>query len=314
MTTKSSKKTLKSDMISSSTMPNVLQLTLYTFRTIVKYWRGLAVFALLYSMVYILIAGLIDQSSYMVIRENAHDIVKTYMGSENMLAESLVLATTLTIGANTIPNDVISQSQILVAAILVWLMVSWYLRAMFDGFTVTIRDAVYSSGAPLVASFVVVVTGLLQILPLSVAILLYSVAESIHILTNGWLSLTAIIIVVAITALSIYWLTSTVIAVVIVSVPRTYPGYALKLASQLVRGRRLLVAAYYGWLVIATAIGWLAVMMVTTYIAGAWRLLDNIAIIPVISQMMIAFTLIFSSVYTLLFYRNFVSSSPTKGA
>jgi hypothetical protein len=129
----------------------------------------------------------------------------------------------------------------LFSALVVSLAVIWALRQILAGKLLRSRDAYYKGMYPLVPFILVLLIIGLQLIPLAIGSSLYTA-----VMTNG----IAVSIVekllwggifVALAAVSLYFLSSSLFALYIVTLPDMTPRQALRSAKQLVAGRRWLV-------------------------------------------------------------------------
>ena len=75
----------------------------------------------------------------------------------------------------------------------------------------------------------IAVVGLFQMVPGAVGIITYVAATSAGVVTGGVESMLFAVAAVLLVVLSLYWLTSTIFGLVIVTLPGTYPFRALSL-------------------------------------------------------------------------------------
>ena len=114
----------------------------------------------------------------------------------------------------------------------------------------------------------------------------------------------------ALTLVSIYWITSSVIALVIVTLPGMYPLHAIRSAGDLVVGRRLRVLFRLSWLLLIAVLAW-AIIVIPIILLDAWvkQLLPAISwlpIVPLVIVSMSAVTLLYAASYIYLLYRRIV--------
>lgn len=125
--------------------------------------------------------------------------------------------------------------------VLISLAVIWALRQTHAGKKPSVKDAFYKGMYPLIPFLLVMLVILLQLLPLVVGNLLYSI-----VLTNG-LAVTGVEQVVwallfgLLALLSVYMVVSSVFALFIVTLPDVTPLQALRSARELVQHRRVLI-------------------------------------------------------------------------
>jgi len=156
-----------------------------------------------------------------------------------------------------------------------------------------------------------------QLLPMALAVIGYVAADTTGLLANGieamlfWLSAGLL------SLLSLYWITSTIFALIIVTLPGMYPYRAIKAASDLVVGRRLRILLRFLWLIVTIVISWAIIMipmiLFDSWIKGIWSAIEWIPIVPVVLLILTSITVIWASSYIYLLYRKVVAdgANPT---
>lgn len=117
------------------------------------------------------------------------------------------------------------------------LAIIWSLRQLLARKPAGLKQAFYRSMSPLVPFVLVFGLILLELLPMAISVAIFDA-----ILASGAGSLAAIVTGAAmagLSLLSLYWLTASIFALYIVSLPDMQPVAALRSAANLVRGRRL---------------------------------------------------------------------------
>jgi len=123
--------------------------------------------------------------------------------------------------------------------VLVSLAVIWALRQTFaEPKQLRIRDSFYRGMYPLVPFLLTGMIILLQLLPALIMGSLYSVVQSNGLATNALQQIIAAILLLGGLLLSLYWVSSSLFALYIVTLPHGVPLGSLKAAKKLVRFRR----------------------------------------------------------------------------
>lgn len=222
---------------------------------------------------------------------------------------SILLLTTMTNGL----TGQLDPSQQFIAATMglyMWLSVVWLLRKFLAGKKVVVRDALYTSGAPIIATLLCFIILLVQMIPAALATIVVSVGYQTQFIDGSVAAIAVFIALVLLIVLSLYWATSTFIALVIVTLPGMRPLRAVAIAGDLVIGRRLRILLRLLWL-IATIVSWWLVIMVPVILLDTWlkSLLTWLAgwpIVPVMVLVMTTATIIWSASYIYLLYRKIV--------
>ena len=99
-------------------------------------------------------------------------------------ASGLLLLTSVTTG---LTPDVTAAQTVLgwLTVFYAWLATVWALRNVMAGRKVRVRDAVYSSGSPMVSTLLTSLVLIVQVLPLSLAILIYNAAISTELISGA---------------------------------------------------------------------------------------------------------------------------------
>jgi hypothetical protein len=206
-------------------------------------------------------------------------------------------------------NQATSQLQQFLAGLIIfifWLTYVWALRRMLADKPqpVTVRDALYNAGTPIVPSSLVLLTGFVQLVPAALG--LFGAAL---VLSGIWLQgegVEAMLICAAaalLCLLSIYWVVSSIMALVVVTLPGMYPWRALAGASVLVIGQRWAIAMRLIVLLIVLFLLWAAVLL-PLLLLDNWLKFDWLPLIPFAAQILSAFSVLYATVYVFKTYRS----------
>lgn len=274
------------------------------------FWRLIVVYALLSGFfvglasqaVYTQLAGLLRESGGEVLSGNTEKIGEV---SELLLASLTGVA-----------NPAVSEGQQLIGGllvILIWLTTVWLLRAFLAGHSPRLRDGFYSSGSPLVPTLLLSFLGILQLIPAAIAAIAIAAAIPTGLINGGFIVAIFWIIALLLILLSLYWITSTFIALVIVTLPGMYPMKALDTARELVAGRRLRVILRMIWAGLLSLSGWVALMvpviLLDAWIKGMWQTIEWLPLVPVAFLLASSITVIWIASYSYLLYRRVVDGS-----
>ena len=200
--------------------------------------------------------------------------------------------------------------------LLAWLSTIWLVRAILLGKKPKMRDGLYNSGAPIVSLIVISGVLLLQLVPASIAVIVYSALDSSGVLSQTPILMAAGGAAILITTMSVYWATSTIFAMIIVTFPGMYPFHALRLAGDVVTGRRVRILLRFAWVAVLIALLWIVVLIPTILFDGAvkgWISgIDWLPIVPVAGLILVYLTIVVVSVYVYIFYRKVVESGNQK--
>ncbi len=131
------------------------------------------------------------------------------------------------------------------------LVLIWALRQCYLGEKIRIRDTFYRGVAPLVTFFLVLLTIGVEFIPGTIGVILYSAVA-----TNGIASTLVEkelwgVISIVLALVTIYFASGTLFALYIVTLENMTPVRAIKMANQLVKGRRVSIMARVVFLPIA---------------------------------------------------------------
>lgn len=308
---RSFKVTAKRDYKRSFKLPGYIAFTLATLRVLKQHWLSFLLLGCVYVVIVLLLGAATNQDMYNSLvdqlTKTTGDISEDSLGE---LGKSLLLSASLFVSAGSnITND---SQQILFGftSLLIWMATVWLLREYLAGKKPRLRDALYSSSAPLVATFLVVLYGLMQAIPVVLLMMAYAVLSGAELLTEGFGLMLFSFIGILVVSLVLYWLVSTFIALIIVTLPGMYPMHALRVAGDLVVGRRLRILLRLVWMIILMFIFWLLtvvpIILLDSWMRGKWEWIQNIPLVPAVSLLFAAAALIWSCVYIYLLYRKLV--------
>lgn len=303
--------TRRRDYKRSLILPGYWAFTHIVFAMLWKHKKLFGLLAFLYLFLYAIVAGFGAQDSY----SRLSDMLKTaggdlFTGAWGQLGQAgLLLATTFTSGLNPSPTEV-QGVLTTILSFLMWLTVVWLLRNIMAGHNVRLRDGLYSSGSPIISTMIVGLVMTAQLLPLAILILVYNAATVTGLVEGGVEAMLFWSVAILLVVLTLYWITSTVIAMVIVTLPGMYPFQAVKTAGDLVVGRRLRILYRFLWMALMVVIAWL-VIVIPVILFDSWlkSVLPGIKwlpLVPVLVMFMSALTLIWTSSYVYLLYRRVV--------
>lgn len=308
---KSFRRTYRRDYARSLELPGYIAFTASVWQTLWRYKSVFIPLVILYGLVSGLLVGLASQGTYTqissLIRETSGDIFEGNMGK---IGEAGVL---LIAGISGGINPSMSEAQQLMSAFLAlmaWLITVWLLRAYLAGHTPRMIDGLYNAGAPIVPTILLALLLMVQLIPAAIAAIGISAAIPAGLVDQGIESMLFWAVVFLLMLLSLYWLTSTFIALVVVTLPGMYPLRALKAAHELVVGRRLKIVLRMVWLAVVTLLAW-AVVLIPVIIVDAWLkgyvpAIEWLPIVPVSLLIASSLSVVWAASYIYLLYRKVV--------
>jgi hypothetical protein len=203
-------------------------------------------------------------------------------------------------------------------ALLIWLTTVWLLRALLAGQKPRLRDGLYNAGAPIVPTFVVSLVLIVQLLPLALASIGFSAATASGLLDGGVEAMLFWAAAGLLSALSLYWATSTIVALIVVTLPGMYPLQALRTAGDLVVGRRMRLLLRLLWAAALAVIIWALIMipaiMGDTWLKSVVPALAGVPLVPIILLLLGSVTIVVLAAYVYLLYRKVVEDDAAPAA
>lgn len=275
-----------------------------------RHWRLFGGIALTYFALAFAFNSFGQQEAYQnlsdVLNEAGGDLFEGQWGAVS--SAGLLLLTSVTTGLT--PDATSAQTVLgILTVFLAWLATVWALRNVMAGRAVKVRDALYSSGSPIISTILVALVLVVQILPLSLAILVYNAALSSQFI-QGVEAMLAWVVVALLGVLSLYWITATLVALVVVTLPGMYPWQAIQTAGDLVVGRRLRIVLRMLWMLAVVVVSWMVivipVILFDEWIKNMWPAITGMPIVPCTILVMSSLTIVFIATYVYMLYRKVV--------
>lgn len=270
-------------------------------------WKNrwlLTKFFLFYGLLAFFIVGLASQENFAAFRD-AISVSSSYEGIAKWLS---LFSNAITSGSSSTLD---SSQQLLSGALFLygWLTLVWLLRAIMrgDDTKIKLRDSLYSAGAPILSTLAVALIIIVQLLPLGLAAIAYTSVTAVGWINTGiaienmaaWCALAIAIV------LTLYWISSSIIALIIVTLPGTYPFVAIRAAGDLIVGRRLKLTLRLLYMMLPVALLWLVILM-PAVLVDSWLKLTWFPLVPVIVFLLGILTVIWIAAYVYMLYRQIV--------
>jgi hypothetical protein len=284
-------------------LPGYWKFTAYVAQTLWQYRKTFLLLGLVYAVLTAVLIGIASQTTYAQLTDSLRGASGEIFGNGwQQFGQALFVF------AGTIGSSFSAQSSSgggaetlygVMIALMIWLATVWLLRNFLANQKVKLRDGLYSAGAPLFATYVLALVLLVQLIPLALAFLGYSAASTTGLLNQGVEAMLFWFAAGGLALLSLYWVTSTLFAMVIVTLPGMYPFVALSRARDVVLGRRTRLLLRSIWLVFTILISWIAVLLPTIFIyvviSGWWKWFENVPLIPVVILLLSALTAVWAA-------------------
>lgn len=313
---RSFRRTRRRDYVKPLHLPGYVSFTSYVFATL---WQRKATYLLavvFYSVLTSILVGVASQDMF----QQTLDLFKS--GGDQLFSglwgeigkAGLLLA--VGVGGNFTPQP--SEAQQIYGVILlliIWLTTIWLLRAQLVGKKPRLRDGLYNAGAPIVSTVMLFLLLIIQLIPAALALVGYTTASVTGFLDNGAIAMTFFVVAALLVVLSLYLMTSTFFALVIVTLPGMYPWQALKTAGDLVLGRRFRIILRLFWMIVVIALTWAVIMipfiLLSEWLLTLWKGISWLPLIPISLTLMSSLTIVFISAYIYLLYRKMVDDGHT---
>lgn len=304
--------TRRRDYKRSLKLPGYWAFTLYVVSELKKRWRVFASVVLLYAIFSVIFGSMTSQDVYRQIGELLEEgAPEVFEGSWGKIGQASILAITAFSGGAATPTEV-QQLFIGFIAIMAWLTTVWILRENLAGRMPKLRDGLYNSAAPLIPTILVFTYLLIQLLPLALLAIGYRALIDLGIITEGFGMYLFSAVSILIISLTLYWVTATFIALIVVTLPGMYPYQALRIAGDLVVGRRLRIVLRLVWMLVIALLGWLCIMVPVVLLDGwlasstDWSWLDWVPVVPFIASILGSATAVWMASYIYMLYRKVV--------
>ncbi|MDR0955976.1 MAG: hypothetical protein LBM73_02515 [Candidatus Nomurabacteria bacterium] len=266
-------------------------------------WRNKKLFLkffLLYAILSAVIVGALNGSTYSTLRDSL-----SQAGIKGLTKITALVGSAITSGSGT--TDATQKIFAVILLLLGWMTLVWLLRQIKAGHKVRLRDGLYAGGSPVLATLCVLIVALVQLLPFALILLAYSALTGVGIINSGMAieNMAAWCALAVIAALTLYWLTATFLALVIVTLPGMYPFKALKAAGDLVVGRRLRLMYRLIFMVLPLVLMWL-IVLIPVVILDAKIKIAWLPLVPLAVLILSTLSLIWVSSYVYILYRRIV--------
>lgn len=305
------RRTLKRDYQRPFDIPGYFSFTFSVWRLFGNHKSLFARLVLFYAVAGMMFVGLSSQDTYSqlsdLIDETGPELLNDGWGSVGKAG--LLLFSGLT-GSFTPEFSEVQQVYSVILLLLTWLTTVWLLRAVMGGKKPKLRDGLYRAGAPIVSTGALLVIIALQFIPGVIGVLAFNAAINAGLFDSGLLAMVISIVAALLVILSLYWATSTVIGLIVVTLPGMYPWEALKAAGDMVVGRRLRILQRLLWMFacnfILMVVIILPVIIIERLIKQVLPVIAGVPIVPVVIALVTAFIIVWSATYIYLLYRKVV--------
>lgn len=306
---KSFKRSYREDYLRKTETPGLLSHAMTTFQLIFKHWRTFALLIIIMAVAYIVLVGLLSEDLYQqfqdAIDETSTSLANGQIG--NFAKAGLLLISTVTTGGLDTGMGEVQTVFMIALFLIMWLVTIYLLRHFLAGGRPKLRDALYNALAPLISTLLVFVVIFIQAIPLMLVAITYSAAVMTDFLSTPFYALVYFIFAAVMVLISVYLLSSSLMALVAVTAPGVYPMAALMNASDLMAGRRtrIIIRLLYLLFVVAVAylITMLPIILIDLWLKSIWSWLAGWPIVPFALLLVTCFVFIYTTTYLYRYYR-----------
>jgi len=307
--------TRRSDYIRPLVLPGNFSFTGEVTKLLWKNKKTFVLLAVIYITLYAFLIGIQSQESYATVGEtlktSGGDFFSGAWGTISQAGLLLVSAISSNYGSQSTETQQIFS---IVIFLMTWLTTVWLLRNILAGHKVKLRDGLYNSGAPIFSTIIIVLFAAIQLIPVGIAFIGYSAALNTGLLDGGVASMLFWLCAGLLTVLSLYWITSSLFAMIIITLPGMYPYQAIKTAGDIMVGRRVKVLLRWLWMaliiVVASAVVVIPIILLDMGIKNLWPAIEWLPIVPVTILIWSALVTIWVASYVYLLYRKVVDYAP----
>jgi hypothetical protein len=303
---RSFQRTRRRDYTRSLLLPGYITFTAYVTKTLLMHKKLFGSMMLFYIVAGILLVGISSQDTYSQLSALLEETASSW---STVGQAGLLLVTSLSGGLNPSFTEA-QQIYSALLLLLIWLAVVWSLRVIMAGNKPSLRDAMYNSGAPIVGTALVLLIIVVQLVPVALATVVVNSAIATGVFNSPLMSLVITLITAGLGLLSLYWVTSSFIALVVVTLPGMYPWRAIQTAGDLVIGRRIRILLRLLWMALCGMLFSAAVLLPGILIDYALKqaipAIEWVPIVPIVMATVSSMVLIWSATYIYLLYRKIV--------
>lgn len=278
------------------------------FRFIGEVWRFIwenkwlfTKFVLLYTLILSVVIGMSSQESYTTIREALSEAdLQLWLQVPALFVQGLVNATSV--------GDATRQPIFIFTLVMGWLVLIFLIRHLYNGQRLKLRDGLYNAGAPIIPAGILAIVIIVQMLPMSLAMMVYSSLTNAGLINSGvrienmaaWCALTLVAV------LTIYWMITSVLCMVTITLPGIYPLRAYFETSKLVSGRRVKILMRVLVMFLPLMLMWL--LLLTPFVVLDIYTKTSLPIVLMVSIVLVAMSLVWAAAYVYMLYRRILDS------
>lgn len=257
-------------------------------KLLVKNWKPILGLVAIYAIINII---LVQSFSGFHFTQTKEALSEVFTGDWGKVLGSLSLFAFLLGGVGNTNSEAAGAYQFMLVTIMS-LATIWMLRQLIIGEKVRVRDGFYKGMYPLIPFVLIFIVAVIQTLPVVLGAFLYGLAGPLSGFTNGVEWMLWLIALLLLAVLSLYMLSSSLIALYAVSLPGVEPRMALRAANKFVQFRRWAVMRKILFLpfilILMAAIIIIPVIMFVTPLTGILFFILTLIALPLVHAYMFA--------------------------
>lgn len=253
-------------------------------------------------------AGLAQQAEYADLSAATREAVSVIPGSAAQVAMSIgILLSSVLAGTTAASLSDMQQFYRFSLFVLAWLVTVWLVRHVHTGKSVSVRDGLYNAGAPLISTLLVLGFGILQLVPLALLVSVFATVLATGAGNAALITVTMLFASLLLSALTLYWLSSTALALMVVTIPGTYPLAALRTARTISAGVRLSILLRIAAGLVVALLAAIAGLLPFILLDAVFAIELSFVIIAVLEALAVL-GVMFMATYLYLLYRSIIDA------
>lgn len=289
--------------------PGLIAHAVATFKIIFKNWKVFLPLVILIAILNVAFVGLMNEDTFVAFQKSVDETTSGLKNGElgTFARSGLLLISTITTGGLSTGMTDTQQVFAILLFLITWLVTIYLIRQFLAGHKIRLRDSLYNALSPLISTIIVAAVIFIEAIPIMIVIITYAAAVSTEFLSTPFYALIYVIFAALMILLSVYLISSSLVALIAVSAPGLYPFVAIRTASELLAGRRIKFVIRVIYLIIIVAIMWVVIMTpliaIDLWLKSSIDWLTGIPFVSIELLLMTCFTAVYSTAYLYLFYR-----------
>lgn len=258
---------------------------------------------LLMALAIIAVVGVSNaHSNYVDTREAMEKVdLHPLLKQAGLVTQAIITSLTVT--------DANRQAATFIIVAVAWLSLIFIARRVYSGNQLRLRDAIYSAGTPLVPMMVLLVAVLVQLLPLALVLISYSAITGAGYINQDIAieNMAAWCVILAVLVLTIYWMVTSLLTLVSVTIPGLYPMRAYYETSIQVAGRRVKILFRILMMFLPLLALW-ALVLIPTVLLDSILKPKTFPVVQLVVSLLAAISCTWVSAYMYVLYRRILDS------